>query len=596
MTNYKFIKNQSYFPKISLSRWLPSLALGAIAVASILMPVKAQTLYFLYPPIKEPLRVDSLDTFAREGRVNKNLGFFLNLAGTSEEAKIKFREALNTPAPVEPILVSRFFNSKLGEEILIRVGGTIQIEGGLNGKYALRGALVTAAFDSEGLSLINFFRNLPTNIQFDLQEILRISKLTEQVIKATKLFSEEEIPQLSTAEIAAANPVNFANLPDLRQRGSLGVKQQRWTLTDRDRDSVYRRSRAASTVRFRAANGLPGLRKQALRDRSFYVDIYQPEHQKREKTPVIVISHGLGSKTEEFADLAQHLASYGYLVAVPQHIGSDYQQQKALFKGLSREVFLTEEFIDRPLDISYVIDELERRNTKEFAGKLALDQVGVFGHSFGGYTALAVGGATIDFDNLEKECTIGRGRLNTALLLQCQALDLERQDYNFRDERVVAVLAHNPVNRSIFGPEGLSQIQIPVLLGAGSYDPATPFVFEQLSSFTWLTSPNKYLVLQEGQAHVDFSAMDGGASEVIGSIEDLTLPETQLLQDYTRATVLAFAEVYVAKNADYLPYLQSSYLDYLSQGQEFKTYLISEVSSDRLAEAIEKFKREEKID
>ncbi|ELS02645.1 putative dienelactone hydrolase [Xenococcus sp. PCC 7305] len=561
------VNHQTNDPQASLPHWLQGLTLGAVTIASIVLPFNkqtlAQTLYFLYPPIKEPLRVESLDIFAREGEINRNLGFFLDLARTNEEAQLKFREALNTPAALEPLLVSRFFNSNLGEEILTRVGDTIQIEGGRNGKYALRGALVAAAFDDEGLSLINFFRKLPTNIQFDLQKILEISQSTEKAVAATKLFSEVVIPQLSAAEAAAAEPVNFADLRDLRERGGHSVKERKWTLTDKSRE------------------------------RSFHVDLYQPARSQRDNTPVLIISHGLGSTTEEFAPIAQHLASYGFVVAVPQHIGSDSEQKDALFSGLSREVFLTSEFIDRPLDISYVIDELERRNLEEFDGKLVLDKVGVFGHSFGGYTALAIAGATIDFDHLERECTIGEGRLNTALLLQCQALDLERQEYNFRDERVVAVLGHNPVNRTIFGPQGLSSIQIPILLGAGSYDPATPFVYEQLDSFTWLTSANKYLMLQEGQTHIDLSTIDGGMSEVIDSVEEIVLPETQLLQDYSHATVLAFAEVYVVNDPDYLPYIQSSYLNYLSQGQKFKTYLISEDSSEKLVDEIAKSKFED---
>ena len=565
--NYQRNINQTKSHRLPLTRWLQSIALGAISVASLAMPVKAQkTLYFVFPPLKESLRVESLDTFAQDGTVNQDLGFYLKLAKADEEARIKFREALNIASPVDPLLVSRFFNSQVGESILEIAGQYIQIEGGSNGKLALRGALVTAAFDEEGLSLINFFRKLPTNIQFDLPQMLELAKATEKVVRATKLFSEEVIPNLSATEVAAAEPVDFASLPDLRQRGNFGVEQKRWTLSDRERN------------------------------RTFYVDVYLPQQWRGEKTPVVIISHGLGSKPESFADVAQHLASHGYVVALPQHIGSDAQHQQAFLKGLSRQVFLVDEFINRPLDISYVIDTLERRNLDQYNGRLALDKVGVFGHSFGGYTALAVAGATIDFENLEKECADRITRINTSLRLQCRALNLERKDYNFRDERVVAVLGHNPVNRSIFGPQGMGKIQIPVLMGAGSYDPATPFVFEQLRSFTWLTTPNKYLLLQEGQAHVDVSAMDGGMSKVIESVEDLAIPETQLLADYTNATILTFSAVYVANNEDYLPFMQSSYLEYLSEGQEFKTFLITEASSEKLLDAIEQFRRDEGLE
>ncbi|MDJ0899666.1 MAG: alpha/beta hydrolase [Xenococcus sp. MO_188.B8] len=564
MDNYQHTKNHTNSTKLSLSRWLQSIALGAITVASIAIPVKAQkTLFFVFPPLRESLRVESLETFAQDGTVNQNLGFYFRLARTDEEAQNKFREALNKELPVEPRLVARFFNSELGAAILDLAGKFIQIQGGSNGKFALRGALITAAFDEEGLSLINFFRQLPTNIQFDLPKMLELARLTEIAVKATQVFSEEVIPNLSAAEAESAEPVDFASLPDLRQRGDYGVEKKRWVLTDRERNF-----------------------------RKFYVDIYKPQQWREGKTPVVIISHGLSSKPEHFEERAQHLASYGYVVALPQHIGSDAQHMQSFLKGTSRQVFLSDEFINRPLDISYVIDKLELRNLEQFDGKLATDKVAVFGHSFGGYGALAVAGATIDFDNLEKECSTLITRINTSLRLQCRALNLERKDYNFRDERVVAAIGHNPVNRSIFGPKGMGQIQIPVLMGAGSYDPATPFVFEQLGSFTWLNSPNKYLVLQEGQAHVDISAMDGGISEVIESIEELTVPETQLLDYYTNATMLAFSKVYLDQNEDYLPFLQSSYLQYLSEGQEFKTYLISEASSEKLVEAIEQFNRE----
>ncbi len=568
MVNRQYIKAQTNSSKLSWFRWVKYIGLAAITATSMAMPVKAQkTLYFVFPPFKESLKVESLETFAQDGTVNQDLGFYLKLAKADEQARSKFREALNKQAPVEPLLVARFFKSEIGGAILDLVGNFIQIEGGRNGKLALRGALVTAAFDEEGLSLINFFRQLPTNIQFDLSKMLEFANLTKIAVKATKVFSQEVIPNLSATEAARAKPVDFSNLLDLRQRGSYGVEKKRWLLTDQDRDS-----------------------------RKFYVDIYKPQEWRAGKTPVVIISHGLISKPEDFEEDAKHLASHGYVVALPQHIGSDEQQLQAFLTGKSREIFLVDEFINRPLDISYVIDQLEMVNLEQFEGRLALDRVGVFGHSFGGYTALSVAGATIDFDYLEQECTNLITRINTALRLQCRALNLERKDYNFRDERVVAVLGHNPVNRSIFGPDGLGKIEIPVLIGAGSYDPATPFVFEQLSSFTWLNSSNKYLAMQEGQAHVDVSGIDGGISEVIESVEKLSLPETKLLSDYSNATTLLFFENYVANNEDYLPFIQSSYLEYLSQGQEFKTYLISRASSEQLVEAIEQFIRQEGIE
>ena len=92
MLNNRNTNNQTNFSKLSLTRCFQSLALGAITVASIAIPVRAQkTLYFVFPPLKESLKVESLETFAQDGTVNQDLGFYLKLAKADEEARLKFR-------------------------------------------------------------------------------------------------------------------------------------------------------------------------------------------------------------------------------------------------------------------------------------------------------------------------------------------------------------------------------------------------------------------------------------------------------------------------------------------------------------------------
>ena len=52
-----------------------------------------------------------------------------------------------------------------------------------------------------------------------------------------------------------------------------------------------------------------------------------------------------------------------------------------------------------------------------------------------------------------------------------------------------------------------------ILVAAGSHDPATPAVFEQFRTFPLIETEPKYLVLMEGQAHVDISDLDAGISQ-----------------------------------------------------------------------------------
>jgi predicted dienelactone hydrolase len=542
-----------------LDFWVGSLVLGTIPILIGAIPAQAaERIFFNYGPLGFSIQVDSLEEFAQNGTINQELAYYLGRV--SPEQREQFRKALLRRSDVDAVQLYRFFKTPIGEKILQGFGDLITIPGGINAKYPLRGAIYQAAASPEGLTLLNFLRKFPTDIQLDTDEILSVAEKVEMAVNLTTTMVEE-VGQLSETQAKKDNFTDFSKLPDLRQRGSYGVEERILTLKD------------------------------TSRDRELILYLYKPQQWRTGKTPVIIISHGLGSKPQDFSERAQHLASHGYLVALPQHPGSDFNQLQGLLEGLYRDIFNLNEFIDRPLDISFVIDELEKMNRLEFENRLNLEAVGVTGHSFGGYTALAVAGATIDFDNLQKACEDPNWDPNLSLLLQCRALELPRTAYNFRDERVQAIMAINPVNSSIFGPKGLAQIQIPVFIAAGSYDPATPAVYEQIRSFPWLTTSERYLALAQGQAHVDFSQLDAGASQMLNSLPNLTFPNPNLIANYENAMGLAFYGTYIAKNLEDRPYLQSSYSAYLSSDERFKLYLVDNSSSTQIAQALDEFNR-----
>jgi predicted dienelactone hydrolase len=545
-----------------LNPWFRPLVLAVASALITSLPVKAaDRIFFTYAPVHVSIRVASIEKFADKGIVDANLRFYFDLLGVTPEQKIELREALNKKVAIDPIQLSRFFNTSMGERILSRIGTLITIQGGRNGVKAIRGALISAALDPEGLTAINFFRKLPTNMQVQGELVLDRVQATKFVVDATQEFIVR-MAKLSAQEAATQTPADFAKLIDPRQRGPYGVQpKMTWQLEDKSRN------------------------------RKLYAEIYQPQRQRAGKTPVIVLSHGLASRPGDFAEVGEHLASYGYLVIMPQHPGSDFQQAQDLLNGLSREVFDKNEFLDRPKDISFVLDELERRNQNEFSGRLDLTSVGIVGHSFGGTTALLVAGAEIDWQNLKRECDFGNYP-NTSLLLQCEALNLPQDKYSFRDERITSVFTLNPVTSALFGRQSLAQVKIPVVLLAGSYDPAAPAVLEQMRTFPWLSSADKYLVLSDGQAHVDFSQLDAGVSDLLGSMGEMTLPNPDLLNAYRDGLLVPFFEVYLSQNPEFKPFIESysSYAQHLSEGQEFKIYLISGKSSQALVDEIQQFR------
>ncbi|MCP9915638.1 alpha/beta hydrolase [Cyanobium sp. ATX 6F1] len=523
------------------------------------LPASAsETLSFSYGPLIRSLKISSLKTFADGGVVPDDLAFFLQF--TTPEQQERLRTVLVKQAKLDPLLVSRFFYSGIGESVLKRLGNGITLSSGGNGMYALRSAMIGAAFSKEGLSLLSVFQQLPTGVRIQGEKIQAGAKVGKKIIVATDTLTKL-LRSLTAKEAATDSNFNYANLPDPRKPGPFKVEEAVWNLNDK------------------------------TRDRKFYVNVYRPVGDSQQKIHVVVFSHGLFSRPEAYAEGLRQLASYGFVVAAPQHPGSDSIRLKETLRGLHKDLFDINDFINRPKDLSFVLDELNRRNASDYGGRLDLASVGVFGHSFGGYTALALSGATIDFDYLQKSCDKETGGLVPSLLLECRALLLPRKAYQLQDPRAGAVFAANPVNRSIFGPVGLSRIAIPVLLASGSYDPAAPAALEQASSFTWLKSPQKYWMMAEGQAHVNFSQIDPGIKEAIESVGTLTIPSQNLIGSYISGTAVPFFTAYVQKSDTFKPHLRSAYAEYLSKGQTFKLDFITGSSSPELVTAIDTFRR-----
>ncbi|MEO0376096.1 MAG: alpha/beta hydrolase [Cyanobacteria bacterium P01_A01_bin.17] len=305
------------------------------------------------------------------------------------------------------------------------------------------------------------------------------------------------------------------------------------------------------------------------RTRKFLADLYIPSAEADGPRPVIVISHGFNSNRETYAYLAEHLASHGYAVAVPEHSGSNTAQLQALLEGRARNIIKPTEFLDRPLDVSFLLDALEMRSqTDPSIGPLNLEQVGIFGQSFGGYTALALGGASLTFNQLYEDCAQLRNTLNLSLLFQCQARLLIPKPYKLADPRIKAVVAVNSIGSSLLGADAYGEIEVPVMLVSGSSDTVAPALSEQIRPFSWLTTSNKYLFMMVGGNH--FSTIGVPATDdqnSIGEILDLPLggPAPDEARQDLKTLSLAFMNAFVTNQPQNLEYLTPGYVSTLSQ-------------------------------
>ena len=440
------------------------------AVCTAAPALGAERIYVTYGPVEVSVPIESLALFAKEGQIDSNLDGFAQYANESQLAEI--RSALQAKAEISQVTIAQFLYTPQGEVLLRRFGRLIQTQARQPGFYAIRAALILAASDPEGLTIVNVLRKFPTyGIRIDLARGLAIAnELTSLINRSNQTIAG--VAHLSEAQAAFESTIPPAVRLQPQLPGPYTWKKSSVTLTSPNRD------------------------------RTFNMDIYLPQRS-RQPAPVVVISHGLGSDRISFQYLARHLASYGFAVAVPEHPGSNAQQIQNLVTGRTSELAEPAEFINRPLDIKDLLDYLTKLSTIDpaYQGQLDLQRVGVIGQSFGGYTALALAGAGINFAQLENDCQLENQTWNLSLLLQCRARGLERNQYNFSDPRIKAAIAINPIVSSILGETNLSQIKIPVMIIAGSADTVAPALLEQIQPFTWLTSPNKYLVLMNNGTH-----------------------------------------------------------------------------------------------
>lgn len=516
---------------------------GFMSIAVFSRPASAAERVFLsYGILERSVSVSALEAYARTGALDSDLYVYSQYVTPQQLQTL--RKALVTRANLSPIAVSQFLYTQQGEILLRRLGQVIQPESRDTGFFAIRGAVILASADPEGLTLLNVFRKFPTRgLRIDLQRSLDIagdfSDLINQTTRAT-----EKVAELADQE---NTPLPGGNIPDLAARGAYGFEKETLRLVDRSRGFV-----------------------QALgRERVFPVDVYLPFARRQAlpaSVPVVVISHGLGSDRGTFRYLAEHLASHGFAVAVPEHPGSNAKQLQALVDGIVSEVTSPSEFVDRPLDIKYLLDELERRATSDPRYKqLNLKQVGVLGQSFGGYTVMALAGASINFRQLQQSCQpaeIDR-TLNISVLLQCRAIGLPPINYNLSDPRVKAIIAINPIDSVVFGQPSIAQIKTPTLIIAGNADTVAPALPEQIQPFTWLQTRDRFLAVIDQGTH--FSALQEGDAQGVPVPPEVIGPSPSVARRYVNALSLAFFNTYIANRPNYRPYLSATYARTLSQ-------------------------------
>ncbi|MBF2065395.1 MAG: alpha/beta hydrolase [Calothrix sp. C42_A2020_038] len=535
-----------------LSMLLPTFEMSDSAQA-------AQKVYASYSALERSISVTALEEFVRTGAVDESLAVYAQYLNRGQLQEL--RRVLQSPIKANAVAVSQFLYTPQGEFLLRRLGEVIKTESRQekSGFHALRSALILAAADPGGLTLLGLLREYPgSSIRIDLARTLGIASELEKMVSDTGKAMAAVSQKANIEAAVEQTSLSFAKLPDFRRKGKFVTSKKTYRFLD------------------------------AVRNRFLLTDVYLPNG--IDKVPVIVISHGVGTDSSNFEYLGSHLASHGFAVVVPNHPGSDTKQLSSLMKGSANEVAEPNEFYNRPLDVKFVLDQVQQRNKSEFRGRLNFEQVGIFGQSFGGYTGLALAGAQINFAQLQKDCKPQalKETWNVSLLLQCRALELQSKSplikHNLRDERIKAVIAVNPITSSIFGETGLNNIKIPVMIVASSDDTVAPALYEQILPFSWIGNQQKYLAVLQGGTHFSAIGEGKGSTDQVGLPSNIVGDDPAQARKYLNSLSLPFFQSYVAGMTKYAPYLNAAYAKAISS-QPLGLNLIQSLTSTELAQA-----------
>jgi len=265
-----------------------------------------------------------------------------------------------------------------------------------------------------------------------------------------------------------------------------------------------------------------------------------------ERYPLVVMSHGFNGWSTQFSNLAEHIASRGYVVASIDH---DDMQIEGITDFIHSFAYV---LASRSLDQRQVITQLTEQaasNPGTPYAQIDPERIGLIGYSMGGYGALATAGGDYDYASE----TFGTVPDDALVPVQQAASE---------DVPVDAVIAFAPwggqPDNRVWSAETLANIEVPMLVVSGSQDDVSNHAEGVSWIFDQLTGTQRHmLIYREARHNIVGNAFELPEDAPFRAAEFLSEPvwRQDRINSINQHFVAAFLDLTLKGDADKAGYL-----------------------------------------
>jgi hypothetical protein len=160
----------------------------------------AEEIKIIYSLFSRTIKVDSLKSYAEEGKSTKQLKRILKTTGSPDK---EIRSVLNKNFEVPITIASKLVYSEIGNVFLKRLSSIIhppRADDEITGMLALRASIIQGINLGNGkINLISFFEGYPTKtVILDVKALSKVMNKVESISELLDFFSNSPLEKIKT--------------------------------------------------------------------------------------------------------------------------------------------------------------------------------------------------------------------------------------------------------------------------------------------------------------------------------------------------------------------------------------------------------------